>query len=243
MIALSITDHIAVLTLNRPAARNAMRIADWDDLAAAIRDLSPVVRALVLHGGDSFCAGADLRELETLRDDPAMRPRFRLAMASAIEGLAACPVPVIAAIGGGCYGAGVALAIAADMRIASPDAVFATTPARLGIGYPATDVARLAQRVGQGNAARMLFAAQPIAAAEALRIGLVEQLADDPLAAAQSLCRTIAANAPAAVRLLKRVLRHPADPGHDAAFDARFGTAAFAEGLAAFARKRKPDFP
>ncbi|UZK69942.1 enoyl-CoA hydratase/isomerase family protein [Sphingomonas sp. S1-29] len=243
MIAISTTDHIATLTLDRSAARNALRIADWDALAAAIRDLPLTVRALVLHGGASFCAGADLRELETLRDDSAMRPRFRIAMATAIEALAACPVPVIAGIAGGCYGAGVALAIAADIRIAAPDATFATTPARLGIGYPATDVARLASRIGQGHAARLLFSAQPIPADEALRIGLVEQLADDPIAAAHAIAATIADNAPAAVRLLKRVLRHPDEAGHDAAFEARFGTAAFTEGLTAFAGKRKPDFP
>lgn len=243
MIHLTTDNHIATLTLDRPAARNALRIGDWDDLAEVIGGLGGTIRAVVIDGGGSFCAGADLRELESLRDIAALRPRFRIAMATAIEAVAGCPVPVIAAIAGGCYGAGVALAIAADIRIGAPDSRFATTPARLGIGYPTTDVARLAARVGQGQAARMLFTGQPVDAAEALRIGLVEQIADDPLAAAHALAATIAANAPAAVRLLKRVLRHPDDPGHDAAFEDRFGTAAFAEGLAAFTHKREPDFP
>jgi enoyl-CoA hydratase/carnithine racemase len=138
-------------------------------------------------------------------------------MRGALEPLAGLPMPVIAAIDGDCFGAGVALALAADLRIAGPRAVFAVTPAKLGITYPQEDVARLVALVRPGQAARLLYGAARIDAAEAARIGLVEILADDAAGQAH-------------------------DPALDALFDAGFAGGDFREGLDAFRARRAPRF-
>lgn len=242
MIDTTMLGRIAVLRLDRPAARNALRIADWHRLAEYVRDIDPTIRVMVLHGGESFCAGADLRELQQLATETSRRAEFREAMSAGIEAVAAAPITVIAAIEGGCYGAGVALALAADLRVAGRGARFATTPAKLGIGYPARDVARLIDRVGRGWTSRMLLGAQPVGVEQALAIGLVEEVADDALAAAMALAEEIAANAPSSTRLIKQIVADPDAAGHDAAFDAAFGGADFAEGIAAFAGRRPPVF-
>jgi len=189
-----------------------------------------------------FSAGADIGEFHELQSDPAARTRFHLAMRAGIEALAALPMPVLVAIDGGCFGAAVALILAADVRLAGDAAQFAVTPARLGLGYPREDVARLAAQVGQGRVAELLFTGEAIDADAAARIGLVERRAHDAGAAATALAQRIAENAPAAIRQLKRALRSPADADLDAAFEAAFGSAELAEGLAAFHARRKPVF-
>jgi enoyl-CoA hydratase/carnithine racemase len=143
-------------------------------------------------------------------------------------------MPVIAAIDGGGYGAAVALTLACDLVVTGDDAKFATTPAKLGLSYPATDVARLIARVGKDQAALMLFTGAPVDADAAFRIGLVQRRASHAATAALNLATSIAANAPDAVRALKRVLRDPSALGHDADFDAAFGTPDFAARLGAF---------
>jgi enoyl-CoA hydratase len=240
MIRSETSGFVTTITLDRPAARNALRITDWNALADAAAAIDAQRRVVILSGGDSFCAGADLTELQLLAHDVSLRVAFRGTMARAIEGIAALPMPVIAAIAGGCFGAGVALANAADIRVAATDARFATTPAKLGIGYPASDVARLIERVGRSRASRMLFAAETIGAAEAQAIGLVDDVADDPQGAARRLADAIAANAPSATRLLKATLLAPNDPAHAAAFDNALGGDDFAKGLAAFHARRRP---
>jgi enoyl-CoA hydratase len=245
MIRSTVSDRIATIALHRPEARNAIPTAQWTALGEAIAAVAAAgdVRALILRSDvpGIFSAGADIAEFESLQADPVQRTRFRLAMRGAIEALAAAPFPTIAAIDGGCFGAGVALVLGADIRIAGQDAVFATTPAKLGIAYPREDVARLSAQVGRGQAARMLFGAGTLSAAEAARIGLVEILAPVAADAAVQLAASIAANAPGAVAELKRILTDPSG-AHDAAFDRAFGGPEFAEGLAAFRGRRLPAY-
>jgi enoyl-CoA hydratase/carnithine racemase len=239
MITLSQRGDIATLTLDRPATRNAFRIADWHALADAVAGVE--ARAIILRSTvpGSFAAGADIAEMAALADVEAARIAFREAMRCAIDGIAAAPAPVIALIEGGCYGAAVGLAAACDIRVAGPGARFAITPARLGIGYPAEDVARIGGLIGRGQASRLLLTAGTIDAAEAARIGLVDILADDAASEAQSLADAIAANASGAVALLRATLRGESGA---ADFDAAFGGAEFPEGLAAFREKRRPRF-
>jgi enoyl-CoA hydratase/carnithine racemase len=192
-----------------------------------------------------FCSGSDIREIAALADDAARRAPFRRAMRDALEPLAQLAMPVIAAIDGDCFGAGVALALAADLRVAGPRAVFAITPAKLGITYPQEDIARLVALVGPGQAARLLYAAQPVDADEAARIGLVEVRSDNAAAAAHDLARTMAAQSPASLSGLKQAVAI-APLGHaaalDVAFDAAFAGTDFREGLAAFREKRAARF-
>ncbi|WP_404338737.1 enoyl-CoA hydratase/isomerase family protein [Sphingomonas sp. MMS12-HWE2-04] len=238
MIRLAHDGPVATIALARPEARNALPIEAWDALAAATQAVGDA-RAVILRSDVAgiFSAGADVREFEQLQADPALRPRFRTAMRTAIEAVAALPMPVIAAVDGGCFGAAVALILAADIRVAGDKAEFATTPAKLGLGYPQEDVARLINQVGRGTAALMLFTGDRLTAEEAKRVGLVELRAKRAGETAQGLAANIADNAPGAVRLLKRTLR--GGEGLDQAFDDCFGGGEFAEGLAAFRARRR----
>lgn len=237
MIRLDFHEATALLTLDRGGARNALSIAAWDAIAdAALNVAASDARALILQSAmpGMFSAGADLGEFAALVADVAMRSRFRTAMARGIEALAGLSMPVIAVVDGGCFGAAVALTLACDIVVAGDAALFATTPAKLGIGYPASDVARLRARIGAGQAARMLFTGDRIDADEAARIGLAHLRSADAAGEAQAVAGMIAANDPDAVRLLKTVLRDPGAPGHDQAFEDAFGSPAFAQRLDAF---------
>lgn len=241
MIRLAQDGTISRLTLDRPDRRNALATADWQALADTIASISRDAAAVVLGSSTPgmFCAGADLGDLARLADAPERRAPFRLAMRAAIDTLAALPMPVVTLVDGGCFGAGVALALAADLRVATPAAVFGVPPAALGIAYPAEDVARLAQRTGSAHAARLLFTGARIDAAEAQRINLVDILADDAAAAAQTIDQ-IAAKDVAALRTLKAMLVDPADPAHAQAFEDSFASPRFA---AATQRYRTPPDP
>lgn len=237
MIGWQLHDHIAILTLDRGGARNAVPIAGWEALADAARAIAASgARAVILRSAmpGIFSAGADLAEFRDLVADPALRIRFREAMAAGIEGFAALPMPVIAAVDGGCFGAAVALTLACDIVVAGDEAVFATTPAKLGLTYPAADVARLRARVGEGQAGLMFFTGARIDADEAERTGLAHRRAAHAQPAAHELANAIAANVPEAVRALKSVLRDTAGAGHAQVFDDAFGSAAFSVRLNAF---------
>jgi enoyl-CoA hydratase/carnithine racemase len=140
---------------------------------------------------------------------------------------------------GACYGAGVAVAMACDIRFAGPAAQFATTPAKLGISYPQEDVHRLVSLVGAGQAARLLLGAQSIGGEEAERIGLVEHfLASGIEERVEAAARTIAANDAASLATLKRGIALAAagtanDPEQDRTFDALLGSESLAQRLAA----------
>lgn len=237
MIRLQFDQAIAPLRLDRRGARNALPIAAWEAIADAAASVAASnAHVLIVESAmpGIFSAGADLSEFPALIADPALRTRFRTAMATGIEALAALPIPVIAAVDGGCFGAAVALTLACDIVVAGDAALFATTPAKLGIGYPASDVARLRARVGAGQAARMLFTGDRVDADEALRIGLAHCRASDAAEQARAMAATICANDRDAVRLLKSILRDPANPAHDQAFEDAFGARGFAQRLDAF---------
>jgi enoyl-CoA hydratase/carnithine racemase len=243
MIRLSHQDGVATIALVRPEAKNALPIAAWEalrDAAASLTDARAVILRSEVPG--IFSAGADVREFEQLHAEASLRPRFRMAMREAIDAVAALPVPVIAAIDGGCFGAAVALVLAADIRIAGKAAEFSVPPARLGLGYPRQDVERLVRQVGKGMASLLLFTGDKLRADEAHRIGLVELKTRSAIDTAEAMARAIAGNAPQAIRQLKRSLADPTDAALDAAFEATFGGTEFTEGLASFRERREPRF-
>lgn len=240
MIDLQIDDAVARLTLNRPEVRNALAVRHWQALADALLQVAAsAAQVLVISGaGGVFSAGADLTEFETFLDDPAARTAFRQAMRGAMDEVAALPIATIAWIDGPCFGAAVALAMACDIRLASPIARFAITPAKIGIGYPQEDVARLVALVGPGWAARLLFTGTAIEAATAERIGLVEGIAES----AEALIDEIAACDPDSIAMLKRGIALArggvaSDLGQDAQFDALLGSDVLRERLS---RRRAP---
>ena len=239
MFDLSIADGLARLTLDRPDARNAIPADAWPRLAASAEQAVSVGARLLLLGGrgPSFCAGADLSDFEAMRVDTMARSRFREAMADAFERLIALPIPTIALIHGPCFGAGVALAMACDLRIASPGARFAITPAKIGISYPQADIARLVRLIGPGQASLLLFTAGTIDAAEAARIGLVERVVDDLDGCAGELAEALLANSQVSHAALKRGIALATngvarDDAQDAVFESLFGSDELAERLA-----------
>jgi enoyl-CoA hydratase/carnithine racemase len=239
MFRLERSGGIARVVIDRAAKRNAVGLRDWAGLAetvAAIGEGDRVVAIVSAHPG-MFCAGADIADMTALADDMAARARFREEMGAALDAIRALPVPAVAVVDGGCFGAGVALALACDIRVASPRARFAVPPARLGIAYPQPDIDALVRTVGRAQSARLLFGAETIDAHEARRIGLIETIEED---GGDAFLARIAAAAPSSLRALKAGLNRR--PGGDARFEGSFGSADFAEGLAAFAARRDPVF-
>ena len=242
MFRLELEGPVARVVIDRGEKRNAIPISQWGVLEKTVNEAAASDARLVLITSadpESFCAGADLSEMPALIDDVKKRHIFRGAMTSALARIRAVNKPTLAIVEGGCFGAGVSLAMACDMRIAGPNSTYAITPARFGISYPQPDLMRLAELVGPGQAARLLYGAETIDAAEAHRIGLVEVLdtSDRP---GEAMVRRIAGNAPYSLCALKATLA--GRWGVDKRFDDAFASPDFAEGWKAFQSGRKPDF-
>lgn len=246
MFDLRIDGVAARLVLNRPEARNAIPATAWTMLGDKAEEAARAgVRILVVTGeGSAFCAGADISDFAAMRDDLHKIARFRINMRSGLDRLRVLPLPTLAVIDGPCFGAGVALAMACDLRLAGSGARFAITPSRLGIAYPQEDVHHLSGLIGRGHAARLLFAGQSIDGAEAARIGLVEQFEPFGLTgAAESLEAAILANSAASIAVLKRGLHLAAagiaqDDEQDRRFDTLFQSDETGARLAARAKGR-----
>jgi enoyl-CoA hydratase/carnithine racemase len=233
----------ARLILNRPEARNAIPADRWPALGEAARQAAEGgARLLIVAGnGSAFCAGADISDFAAMRRDSAACEQFRAGMREGLEALAMVPIPTIAAVQGPCFGAGVALAMACDLRVAAPAASFAITPAKFGISYPQEDVRRLVALVGPGQASRLLLTALPIGAEEALRVGLVDSLAPDLEAELERLASAILSGSRDSHETLKRGIRLAAagtvrDDEQDRAFDRLLGSDALGQRLAALAK-------
>jgi enoyl-CoA hydratase/carnithine racemase len=245
MFDLTLDGAIARLRLDRPEARNAIPAHGWADLARRCAEAaSSGARLLILAGTrEAFCAGADLADFPAFAADRTTATAFRLVMRKGLDSLRDLPIATIAAIEGPCYGAGVALAMACDIRVAGEGARFAITPAKFGISYPQEDVARLVALVGPGQASRLLLGGGSIDAAEAARIGLVELAQPDADPAVAELAAAILANSRESVAVLKRAVRLAGDGAardeeQDRRFDALFGSGDFRERLAALRPRR-----
>lgn len=243
---------IAHLLIDRAEKRNAFTQAMWEKLpellAEAMTDDGVKVVVLRAAGAGAFSAGADIAEFGAGVRDPQWRAKNQAAISRAQLELARAAKPVIAAIDGDCVGGGCGLAIACDLRVASPRARFGITPAKLGLVYSLHDTKLLVDLVGPAQAKRILFTAQLLAADEAARIGLIEIVADDAVAAAVELAETIAAASSHSVRNTKKIVRRILEgQAHDdaettALFGAAFLGEDFNEGVTAFLEKRKPVF-
>lgn len=243
---------IAHLLVDRAEKRNAFTQAMWEELPVLLADAmaDEAIKVLVLRSAapGPFCAGADIGEFAVGALDPEWRTKNQAAISRAQIELARAEKPVIAAIDGDCVGGGCGLAIACDLRVASSRARFGITPAKLGLVYSLHDTKLLVDLVGPAQAKRILFTAQLLPAEEALRIGLVEVLDEDPVAAAVSMAETIASASSHSVRNTKKIVRRILDgqADDDAETQALFGSAFlgadFKEGVSAFLEKRKAVF-
>jgi enoyl-CoA hydratase/carnithine racemase len=242
MFRLEMDGPVARVVIDRGEKRNAIPMGCWSALEKTVTEAAASdARLVVITSADpqSFCAGADLSEMPALIDDVKKRHIFRGAMTSALSRIRGVNKPTMATIEGGCFGAGVSLAMACDLRVAGPNATFAITPARFGISYPQPDLMRLAELVGPGQAARLLYTAETIDTTEAHRIGLVELVCGTGICG-QSIIDSIAGNAPYSLFALKATLAGRF--GVDKRFDDAFASADFQEGWKAFRSGRKPDF-
>lgn len=211
-------DGVVTLTLNHPDTLN--RFSDGSqflELAGHVRraNADPAVRVLLITGaGRAFCAGGDLRQMAeregfSAGDVAQVQARYRETVHQLPAALAEADVPTIAAVNGAAYGAGCDLACFCDIRIAAESARFSVSFARLGIVAGDGGAWMLPRLVGRSKAMELAFTAEPIDAQEALRIGLVSDVAPDdglPQRAAQ-LARKIARHPSAALRMHKRLLR------------------------------------
>ena len=254
-IAASVTgDGIGRLTVNRPEKRNALTAEMWRAVPDAIEWLveEQQTRVIILSGaGDrDFSAGADIGEFETLRKDAATAREYEAGNSAAFAAVRTCPVPVIAAVRGICFGGGFGLAAASDIRLADATARFAIPAARLGLAYPLDAVQDLVRALGDQQARHALFSTREISAGEALACGCLMQLCGpgELETDALDLAASIAAAAPLSVRASKAAIsavqsNSPADYDRAAVFAAStFDSADYAEGRRAFLEKRKPAF-
>jgi enoyl-CoA hydratase len=243
---------VEILTLNRPDKRNALNAALREALIAALEEIATdaSVRAIVLTGaGDkAFVAGADVTEFAGR--DVAAQAATMLGR-RVYDAVAAVERPVIAAINGACLGGGLELALACDIRVASETARFGQPEVNLGLIPGGGATQRLPRIVGMGAALRLILTGEPVDAAEALRIGLIEELtpAAECVSRGIAVAERIARNSPVAVAAARRATRAalglPLSAGLDlerAAFLSCFGAADRIEGIAAFLEKRLPEF-
>ena len=238
----------AHLLIDRAAKRNAFDIAMWQAIPQILAEAAadPDLRVLVLRAAEpgAFCAGADIGELLANKDDAEWRATNQRAINAAQFELTRFALPTIAFVDGDCVGGGCGLALACDLRVASPRARFGITPAKLGLVYPLHDVKLLSDLVGPGQAKRMLYTGSLIDAAEALRIGLIEAVGED----FSEFAEPILAASPYSARQIKGFVRRVLDgQAHDdadtlAVFAAAFTGPDFLEGTNAFTQKRKPEF-
>jgi enoyl-CoA hydratase/carnithine racemase len=207
-LRLDLNRGVAVISIDRPGARNALALRTMAELDDAL-DAARVQRARVVvirgQGDKAFCAGGDLKELERMRSDrdaAAMARRMR----STLDRIAASKVPVIAGLNGDAFGGGAELALACDFRVAAEHARIGFTQVTLGL-MPAWGASeRLAALVGRGKALHMLLTGRVLTAAEAQEVGLVEEVVATERFDARlgEVARQIASAPPVAVAGIKR---------------------------------------
>ncbi len=250
----AVRDGVGLITFNQPEKRNAMSVEMWDGLAAILDawEHAPVQVVVLAGAGDkAFVSGADISQFEKSRSNADAQKEYDRLTSAGRAKLAAFRKPVIARIQGFCLGGGLGIALQADIRIAAEGSTFGIPAAKLGIAYGFDMVRRLVSLVGPAHAATLLFTGERIGAAEAARIGLVNQVVAPATLeeTVTTIARGIAANAPLSVTGMKLILRQatldPAERDMDAvarAVAACFDSADYTEGRTAFMEKRKPVF-
>ena len=253
ILEVNVSEGIALVTINRPEAMNALNtrfFQKMDDVIAVISQ-NPEVKVMVITGsGKAFVAGADIAEM--VNKNPAEGSEFSRIGQNTFRSLEKMEIPVIAAINGFALGGGLELAMGCDFRIASTKAKFGQPEVNLGLipGYAATQ--RLSRLVGLGDALYLLMSADMIGAEDALRIGLVQKVFEPEvfIEEVMKIAKTIASKGPLAVKKVKAVTRQgflmEFEKGCELEakqFGSLFGKGSEGEeGMKAFLEKRKPNW-
>jgi enoyl-CoA hydratase len=246
--------NVLHIRFNNPAKHNALSVDMWEAvpplLAKAEKDDNVRVVVLSGEGGKAFISGADISQFEDMRAAEEAVKRYELMAENALQGIYEFSKPTVACIRGYCIGGGVNVAISCDIRIASANSVFSVPASRLGLGYRYSAMKNLTQLVGPGFAKDIFFTGRRLDAAEALRIGLVNRVAEpeglDALLAEYTT--SIGTGAPLTIKAGKRIIRDVLKRD-DADMELAkklilecFESEDYAEGRAAFMAKRKPVF-
>ena len=251
-ILLGREQDIATVTLSNPGKLNALDVAMWDALASSFNALSEdlSLRCVIVRGeGGNFAAGADIEEFATVRSTLAQGIAYHhQTIARALDAIACCLHPTIAAIEGVCVGGGLEIACACDLRIAAPASRFGIPINRLGFPLAPGELQSLLQLVGRANALEILLEGRVFDAAEAKDKGLLHRIADDVPAEAASSAARIARGAPLAARMNKQLARRltvapsPLSEQELRAVFAFMESDDYREGVQSFLQKRAPAF-
>ena len=248
-VQLEIADGIGTIRLSRPPM-NALNIAIQEELRAAATAASTddEVRAVVVYGGEKvFAAGADIKEMADM-SYVAMAARA-VALSSAFDSIARIPKPVVAAVTGYALGGGCELALACDWRVCSADAKLGQPEINLGLvpGWGGTQ--RLARVCGPAVAKDLIYTGRMVGAEEALRIGLVDEVADPVLDRARETADLLASKSPVSLAAAKRLVNRALGAGYADDLSAEadefgelFATEDAKEGMTAFVEKREAVF-
>ena len=243
------------VTINNPARRNAISLEMWQSMGAAFADFAAdgAIRCAVIHGsGDkAFASGADISQFEKNRSNAEASAAYAKISQGVRNRIMAFDKPLIAMVRGYCMGGGLGLAMTADLRISADDGVFAIPAARLSIAYDTVNLGNLIHLVGPSKAKEILLTAKRYSAAEAMQMGLVNEVV--PVAgleaAVADVTDRLVENAPLSMRAMKLTINQlMMDAGErdealiEALSDACFNSADYAEGRKAFMEKRKPVF-
>ncbi|HLS06814.1 MAG TPA: enoyl-CoA hydratase [Bacillota bacterium] len=246
-----ISDKIALITLNRPKAANALSLQLLDELNNILNHLktneSIVCTILTGVGQKVFCAGADLKERETMNEKEALETVKMIGQT--ITNVAELPMPTIAALNGAAFGGGLELALACDLRVAQENISLGLTETALAIIPGAGGTQRLARLIGVGQAKRLIYTAARISGKEAFDIGIVEYLAENAVEQALTIAKQMTANGPIALRQAKLAIDHGLQTDLETglmiehlAYQQTLTTEDRLEGLQAFKEKRQPNY-
>jgi len=246
---------VGVITLNRPDRKNPLTFDSYAELRDFFRalDREPSIRTVVITGeGGNFCSGGDVHEIIgplTKMTMPELL-QFTRMTGDVVKAMRHCPQPVIAAIDGVCAGAGAILAMASDMRYASPTAKAAFLFARVGLaGCDMGACTMLPRIIGQGRASELLYTGRSLAAEEGLAWGFYNKVVDPVLPAAMELAQSLASGPTAAHAMTKKMLHQEWNVGVDEAIEMEAQAQAilmqnrdFRRAYEAFVAKKKPEF-
>lgn len=251
ILKVDINEGIALVTINRPKALNALNTRFFHEMDQVVKQISnnPEVRVMIITGeGKAFVAGADIAEMAD--KTPEEGTAFSKLGQNTFSRLEKMPIPVIAAINGFALGGGLELAMGCDFRIASSKAKFGQPEVNLGMipGYAATQ--RLPRLVGMGDALYLLTTGEMINADDALRIGLIQKIAEpeELMNEVMKIAKLITTKGPEAVKKVKYVCRQGMNTDFESGNELEakyFGTqfkAEGEEGMKAFLEKRKPNW-